>query len=121
MYADDMLREMYNTIQKTGPCKSGKTRQVYDLILDVFVTKNYTAEGAWGHTEPHRRVVCRLPSELLDYRFMDPANSRINEVDKHEALHNIFPGAGEGYILRMGKNPHANYLLDKVSLRYHMA
>lgn len=95
----------------------------YKPTLDVFVTEQYTAEGAWAHTEPERKVVCIRPHERLGYDLFSEhpwaANIPFGIVAVHEVSHNAYPGANEGSIRRITSQPDARYVLDGFNLKYH--
>lgn len=108
---------MFDDYNATNEYK--KKAYPYKLKVDVFVTNEYTSEGAWGHTEPARRVICIRSPEHLAYEFMDPAKGDMNEVLRHEICHNLYPNANESAVLKMGKNPFMNYKLKDVEIIYH--
>ncbi|MBI2233121.1 MAG: hypothetical protein HYU56_04325 [Candidatus Aenigmarchaeota archaeon] len=62
------------------------------LELTGFTTGEYTARGAWAHTEPRKRTVCILPPERRDPYL---------PIEVHEILHNLYPDAPEELIHEM--------------------
>ena len=100
-----------------------RTEYPYRPTLDVFVTDQYTAKGAWAHTEPDRKVVCIRPHERLGYDlFLEnpwAANIPFGIVAIHEVSHNAYPGASEGAIRSITSQPDARYVLDGFNLKYH--
>ena len=95
----------------------------YKPTLDIFVTEQYTAEGAWAHTKPERKVICIRPHERLGYElFLEnpwAMDIPFGIVAVHEASHNAYPGASEGAIRRITSQPDARYVLSGFNLRYH--
>ena len=77
--------------------------------IDVFETAQYTADGAWAHTEPQRGVVCILPPELRDYRL---------PIMPHELLHNAFPDASESWIHHAAFDPANRKYINGFVLHY---
>lgn len=70
------------------------------LELTGFTTEEYTARGAWAHTEPHKRTVCILPPERRDPYL---------PIEVHEMLHNLYPDAPEELIHEMAFEPSRQY------------
>lgn len=70
------------------------------LELTGFTTEEYTARGAWAHTEPQRKIICKLPPERSDYRL---------PIEVHEILHNLYPDAPEELIHEMAFEPSRQY------------
>jgi len=95
----------------------------YKPTLDIFITDRYTAEGAWAHTEPERRVVCTRPHERLGYDlFLEhpwAMNIPFGIVLVHEVGHNYDPGAAEGKIRSLAFNPDSRHMLNAYNLKYH--
>lgn len=70
------------------------------IILDGKETSEYTAVGAWAHTEPHRRVMCILPPGRRDPYL---------PIEVHEILHNLYPDAPEELVHEMAFDKSRQY------------
>lgn len=98
----------------------------YKPTLDIFVTDQYTADGAWAHTEPDRRVICIRPWERLDYDILlqhllasVPMDLPFGPYALHEVAHNAHREASEGAIRRLTMNPDTRYSANRFNLKYH--
>ena len=98
----------------------------YKPTLDIFVTEQYTADGAWAHTEPDRRVICIRPWERLDYDILlqhllasVPMDLPFGPYALHEVAHNAHRDASEGAIRRLTMDPNVRHVADRYNLIYH--
>ncbi|MBI2075976.1 MAG: hypothetical protein HYT72_01870 [Candidatus Aenigmarchaeota archaeon] len=101
-------------------------KYTYKPTLDIFVTERYTADGAWAHTEPDRRVICIRPWERLDYDILlehllasVPMDLPFGPYALHEVAHNAHRDAGEGAIRRLTMDPNIRYVVNGFNLKYH--
>ncbi|MDI6720841.1 MAG: hypothetical protein QMD85_00520 [Candidatus Aenigmarchaeota archaeon] len=97
LYSDDAIKMHYMKNEEQLDLPRYKNNK---MEIAVFETREYTAEGAWAHTVPSAeegdKHMCILPPEIRDYRL---------PIHKHEALHNIYPHASEGFVTRSAFNP----------------
>ena len=98
----------------------------YKPTLDIFITDQYTADGAWAHTEPDRRVICIRPWERLDYDILlqhllasVPMDLPFGPYALHEVAHNAHREASEGAIRRLTIDPNTRYVVNEFNLKYH--
>lgn len=121
-----VYRDRYNTnfrqlLQESVEYKFGE--YPYKPTLDIFVTEQYTAEGAWAHTEPERKVVCIRPHGRLGYDLFAEhpwaMNIPFGIVAVHEVGHNYDREASEGAIRSLAFNPDSKHMLTRFNLRYH--
>ena len=77
--------------------------------LQVFTSDEYTAEGAWAHTIPEKKVILIRPPERRDPYL---------PIIEHEVLHNVFPEASEGFVRAVAYNPSYQMLTKRFRLDY---
>lgn len=90
--------------------REGLTAQPYRPGVIIFVTEpHYVAEGAWAHTEPRKRTVCRLRPERTDPYL---------PVDEHEIEHNIDPDAPEHIVHDRAYNRARSPIRRQITVEY---
>lgn len=86
--------------------------EAYKRYLELlgFTTEEYTARGAWAHTEPHKKTVCILPPERRDPYL---------PIEVHEILHNLYPDAPEELIHNMAfDKSYAHQARTQATIKY---